>query len=137
MESLTTKNESLLKQNEFLHYCPTCKNYDDSTGVCCFIHENVLEYNHKFTKLCGGKYFTLDPEKTGVKLIESISRVAEYKKQDYRIVSGLFWIIAGILLTLSTFQIGSIRIFFWGMVLYGVIKLFKIRGNSKCAIEDT
>lgn len=51
-------------QEKFLQYCPNCNNYDESSGVCSYIHENVLEYPDKFVKFCDGKYLSLIKGKT-------------------------------------------------------------------------
>lgn len=39
-------------------YCPSCENYDSSTGACSFIHQNVKDYPSKFLNKCGGKHYT-------------------------------------------------------------------------------
>lgn len=51
-------------QEKFFQYCPNCNNYDESSGVCSYIHENVLEYPEKFVKYCDGKYLSLIKGKT-------------------------------------------------------------------------
>jgi hypothetical protein len=48
-----------MEQKKFLRYCPNCTNYDESTGVCSYIHENVLQYPEKFIEHCDGKYLSL------------------------------------------------------------------------------
>jgi len=37
--------------------CQGCANYDNQSGVCSKIHENIKSYPQKFVKKCAGQYF--------------------------------------------------------------------------------
>ncbi len=48
-----------MEHKKFQRYCPNCNNYGEHTGVCSYIHENVLLYPEKFIEHCDGRYFSL------------------------------------------------------------------------------
>lgn len=48
-----------MEQNKFLRYCPNCKHYNKSSGVCSYINSNVLEDPNEFIKYCNGEYISL------------------------------------------------------------------------------
>lgn len=48
-----------MEDKKFLRYCPNCTHYNQSTGACNYINENVLEYPARFIKFCNGKYLSL------------------------------------------------------------------------------
>jgi hypothetical protein len=57
MDKLT---EDLLSFDKF---CPFCINYQQETGICSKIHQNLKDYPIKFIKKCSGYYFVQNTQK--------------------------------------------------------------------------
>lgn len=49
--------------NSFKDFCPKCLHFEEQTGVCKKIFENVRDYPKKFVKKCNGEYYEYDPNK--------------------------------------------------------------------------
>lgn len=57
----------------FKDFCPKCTYFEDETGVCKKIYENVRNYPQKFTKKCNGKYYVLD----AIRIVEEIEELED------------------------------------------------------------
>lgn len=62
-----------MDNKKFLRFCPNCTHYDQSTGICSYLHENVREYPSSFIKFCNGEYLSL---------IKGKKIIPEYKLDD-------------------------------------------------------
>jgi tetratricopeptide (TPR) repeat protein len=58
--------KEIKKVENSLHedYCPICKNYKEADGICYELKENIQRYPKRFMKLCGGKFFRKDLDKS-------------------------------------------------------------------------
>lgn len=61
--------------NSFKDFCPRCTYYEEETGVCKKIYENVRDYPRKFIRKCNGEYFEHDPNK----VVEEIEKFEDYE----------------------------------------------------------
>ncbi len=95
----------------FRDFCPKCAYYQEQTGVCTKIFENVREYPKKFIKKCNGDYFTYDSDKLG-DAVEMEDPNAKTEKNEFNQIqtSAGFWVRSGsvildglILLLISAF----------------------------------
>ncbi len=48
-----------MDNEKYLRYCPNCNHFDESTGVCSYLHDNIKDYPASFIKLCNGEYLSL------------------------------------------------------------------------------
>ena len=50
-------------QGQWVGYCPTCIQYNESTGVCNGFHFKVKTHPKRFDKYCEGRIYSVDPQR--------------------------------------------------------------------------
>ena len=118
------------KIKPFESFCLRCHHYDESSGACSQIHENLRNYPSRFITKCNGEFFIDDPYKmteqeilneyqNKVNEVNEVNEVNKVNKEikntyDFKTLLGCGKFISG---------------FGWVIVVLGIVGMFGIFGG--------